>query len=659
MTTNNVSNFSITGSSNQVLVNGDTSSAHAGALTLTLPQFIGTSNAPTFQALTLSGSGSGMNLKDNTITSGTFAPINWLGLDSSSGAVFYGRIIDNIISNTAGSPQGRMVFMTQENGTLLEYMNIDGSTQSINLEKTVNISGLTASKLVATDSGKNLTSTVSGLSPGFTGLSLSGLSANGLIATDGSKNLTSSVSGLSPTLTGLNLSGLTASSLIATDSSKNLTSTTSGLVPTLSGLILSSTAHALGLNTLTTAQFTSQTPAQGAIAFTTDSETPIFFDGMQNQLVASQSWVNSNFASLSGSYANPSWITSLAASKLTGQVALANGGTAANLTASNGGICYSTSSALAILSGTATANKILYSGSSAAPSWSVPTFPVTASAASGKIIVSDGTNWIASTPTFPNASATSGKYIKSDGTNWIASTTTLPDTGTSGKILRGNGTNYVETTSTFADTYTASNLLYSNGANTVTGLATANNGVLATNGSGVPSITSTLPSAVQTNITSLGSSISTVYQNSAQPRFSARYTSTISNVTGNSVVYTIVPDTADTNVATMLNTSTGVVTIPYTGFYQFGGMVYLSNLGASNTNVVVDIVTTARTFIAWDVSAASRDSNANLACPFQVGQLFTAGDTVSITVKVDGGTQVVAVKGSSTQITYFYGYLLD
>src|SRR6185503_3081920 len=34
------------------------------------------------------------------------------------------------------------------------------------------------------------------------------------------------------------------------------------------------------------------------------------------------------------------------------------------------------------------------------------------------------------------------------------------------------------------------NLLYSNGANTVTGLATANNGALVTDGSGVPSIAS-------------------------------------------------------------------------------------------------------------------------------------------------------------------------
>ncbi len=59
---------------------------------------------------------------------------------------------------------------------------------------------------------------------------------------------------------------------------------------------------------------------------------------------------------------------------------LALGGTNAALTASNGGIFYSTASAGAILSGTATANQILLSGSSSAPAWSTATYPATTTA---------------------------------------------------------------------------------------------------------------------------------------------------------------------------------------------------------------------------------------------------------------------------------------
>lgn len=137
-----------------------------------------------------------------------------------------------------------------------------------------------------------------------------------------------------------------------------------------------------------------------------------------------------------------------------------------------------------------------------------------ASVTAGKVIISDGTNYIASTPTFPNASASSGKFIRSDGTNWIASTPTLPTSaGTSGKVLQSDATNYVESTATFPSTATGtgtllradgtnwvattstypntnavSTLLYASSANVMSALATANNGVLITSNTGVPSL---------------------------------------------------------------------------------------------------------------------------------------------------------------------------
>ncbi len=55
----------------------------------------------------------------------------------------------------------------------------------------------------------------------------------------------------------------------------------------------------------------------------------------------------------------------------TGQLGLTRGGTAASLTASNGGIVYSNASALAILAGTATAGLALLSGASTTPTWSI------------------------------------------------------------------------------------------------------------------------------------------------------------------------------------------------------------------------------------------------------------------------------------------------
>lgn len=181
-------------------------------------------------------------------------------------------------------------------------------------------------------------------------------------------------------------------------------------------------------------------------------------------------------------------------------VSLAQGGTGASLTASNGGIFYSTASAGAILAGTATAGKVLQSGATAAPSWSTPTYP-SASGTSGKILASDGTNIVYSTATFPVVGGAAGNVLISNGTNYVASTSLWPNTvGTNGTVIKSNGTNNVYSTSTYSDSYAASALLYASSANTVVGLATANNGTLVTDGSGVPSISSTLPSAVITNI---------------------------------------------------------------------------------------------------------------------------------------------------------------
>jgi hypothetical protein len=111
----------------------------------------------------------------------------------------------------------------------------------------------------------------------------------------------------------------------------------------------------------------------------------------------------------------------------TGQLSLARGGTAANLTASTGGIVYSGSSALAILAGTATANQILLSGSSAAPAWSTATYPSVTTI--NQILYSSSANVISGI----NA-ANNGVMIS--GTTGIPSF--LANSGTPGYVLTAN-----------------------------------------------------------------------------------------------------------------------------------------------------------------------------------------------------------------------------
>jgi hypothetical protein len=123
-----------------------------------------------------------------------------------------------------------------------------------------------------------------------------------------------------------------------------------------------------------------------------------------------------------GSSNSPAWAQVALATGVSGTLPLANGGTNAALTADTGAIAYSSSTAIALLASTATANKLLVSGASAAPTWSTPTFP-NASATTRKIIVSDGTNWVASTETYA-VPGTSGNVLTSDGTNWTSAAVT-------------------------------------------------------------------------------------------------------------------------------------------------------------------------------------------------------------------------------------------
>lgn len=84
-----------------------------------------------------------------------------------------------------------------------------------------------------------------------------------------------------------------------------------------------------------------------------------------------------------------------------------------------------------------------------------------------------------------------GQVLQSGGNaaNPAYSTATYPTTATgTGTLLRADGTNWVATTSTYPNTNAINTLLYASSANVMSALATANSGVLVTNGSGVPSI---------------------------------------------------------------------------------------------------------------------------------------------------------------------------
>jgi len=74
---------------------------------------------------------------------------------------------------------------------------------------------------------------------------------------------------------------------------------------------------------------------------------------------------------------NSNGILALASALPSFPITLAQGGTGASISPSDGGIFYCGATTGAILAGTATANQVLLSGASTMPSWSTATYPVT------------------------------------------------------------------------------------------------------------------------------------------------------------------------------------------------------------------------------------------------------------------------------------------
>ena len=122
------------------------------------------------------------------------------------------------------------------------------------------------------------------------------------------------------------------------------------------------------------------------------------------------SYVNSSTGKI---YVKQTTPLAVPASIITGQVALANGGTSANLTAVNGGAVYSTGSALAITAA-GTSGQVLTSSGAGAPTWTTPTTGTVTSVTGTSPIASSG----GTTPAISISQATTSTNGYLSSTDW-------------------------------------------------------------------------------------------------------------------------------------------------------------------------------------------------------------------------------------------------
>ena len=313
------------------------------------------------------------------------------------------------------------------------------------------------------------------------------------------------------------------------------------------------------------------------------------------------------------------------------------------ITAAIGGVLVSDAASVpSMLANPADNYRVLQSKNAAIPEWSVAAYPHTASAA-GTLMQSDGTDWTHTQATYPSstnkdhilyssANNTVGEIATqkdavlvsnhsntpvwsssmTDGQIIIGKTNDIPAAASitgSGSITVTPGPNSLTISSSASGTVnagTANELAYyATSGSAVSGLASASNGVLITSAGGVPSISSTLPTAVQGNITSVGTigsgtwqgnTIAVGYGGTGATSIGANGTLAQSNgsiytfttatypstTTANRLLYSsatnTVTDLATANSATLVTNATGV---PSWTSSMTNGQILIGSTGAT------------------------------------------------------------------------------
>lgn len=202
----NTGTLSITGTANQVLVNGTSGSAQTGAATLTLPQSIATTSSVTFA-----------NVTDSALTTDAFIYAGTGGLLSSTAAATNGQLL---IGVTGGAP----VAAALTAGTAISVTNGAGTITIANTGVTSAVAGTGISVSGATGAVTFSNTGVLSIAGGTTGLTPAS-ATTGAVTLGGILNVANGGTGLStaPTNgqlligngTGYSLANLTASTGIS------------------------------------------------------------------------------------------------------------------------------------------------------------------------------------------------------------------------------------------------------------------------------------------------------------------------------------------------------------------------------------------------------------------------------------------------------------
>jgi len=146
-----------------------------------------------------------------------------------------------------------------------------------------------------------------------------------------------------------------------------------------------------------------------------------------------------------------------------------------------------------------------------------------------------------------------------------------------------------------------------------------------------------------------------------QPAFLAVLASTISNVTGDGTLYTIVWDTEVFDQNSDFD-GTSTFTAPVTGRYEISMAVTVGDLGAAHTDGYSLIYTSNRSYLPHQANyAAYRDSSNIVSLSFSILCDMDAADTANIEILISNGTKIVDIvsNGATDPYNWFSAVLVS
>ena len=138
------------------------------------------------------------------------------------------------------------------------------------------------------------------------------------------------------------------------------------------------------------------------------------------------------------------------------------------------------------------------------------------------------------------------------------------------------------------------------------------------------------------------------------PRFLAYLPASVTNATGDGTAVNINYSTEIFDTWPGGAFGSGAFTCPLNGKYRMSGTVYLTGLTSSHTSILVELITSNRTYIVYFQQVGSQ-SLTSASIPWTALADMEFGDTALVRVTVSGSTKTVSIYGDATTATSFAG----